>query len=204
MDNVEIMALYGSPRVDGNTEIIMNEFLKGAESEGAKVDRLYVREHCIAPCRECLTCFKNGHCVIADDMQRIYPRLLAADIVVLASPIFFYGVAAGAKALIDRAQALWARRYVLKDPDLGEDGKKREGFFISVGGTKGPRMFEGAILTVKYFFDAFNTRYGGELLFRGVDGKGDILKQPGALEEARKTGRKLIRDWQAAGEKFAS
>ena len=202
MDNIDIMALYGSPRANGNTEIIMNKFLQGAASEGAKVDRLYIRKERIEPCRECLTCFQSGQCVIADDMQRIYPRLLAADIVVLASPIFFYGVAAGAKALIDRAQTLWARRYVLKDPTLGEGGKKREGFFISVGGTKGPRMFEGAILTVKYFFDAFNTRYGGELLFRGVDGKGDILKQPGALEEAGAIGRKLVIDWRAAEAKF--
>ena len=198
MGEIMLMALYGSPRVGGNTEIIMDEFLRGAENEGAKVDRLYVRKHCIAPCNGCLSCFQTGQCVIADDMQQIYPRLLAADIVVLASPIFFYGVTAGIKALIDRAQALWGRRYVLKDPTLGEGGKKREGVFISVGGTKGRRMFEGAILTVKYFFDAFHAQYGGELLFREVDGKGDILKQPGALEEARTMGGKQIRNWKAA------
>ncbi len=198
MGEIMLMALYGSPRVGGNTEIIMDEFLRGAENEGAKMDRLYVREHCIAPCHGCLSCFQTGQCVIADDMQQIYPRLLAADIVVLASPIFFYGVTAGAKALIDRAQALWGRRYALKDPVLGEGGKKREGVFISVGGTKGQRMFEGAILTVKYFFDAFHARYIGELLFREVDGKGDILKQSGALEKTRTMGGKLIRDWKAA------
>lgn len=201
MSDIKVMALYGSPRINGNTELIMNELLQGVESEGGEVDRLYIREHRIAPCRECLSCFKNGQCAIADEMQQIYPRLLAADIVVLASPIFFYGVTAGAKALIDRAQALWARRYVLKDPAFGEGGKKRLGFFISVGGTKGQRMFEGAILTVKYFFDAFNASYGGELLFRKVDAKGDILKEPGALDEARAMGRKLIHDTRAAATK---
>jgi len=199
MDCAKIMAIYGSPRSGGNTDILLNEFLKGAENERTSVDRLYVRDFCIAACRECLSCFQSGRCAIADDMQPIYSRLLAADIVVLGSPIFFYGVTATAKALIDRAQALWARKYVLKDPALGEEGKKREGFFISVGGTKGQRMFEGAILTVKYFFDAFNTSYNGELLFRQVDAKGDIIRQPAALGEARAAGRDAVLAWREKG-----
>ena len=84
-------------------------------------------------------------------MQGIYPRLLEADIIILASPIFFYGITGWAKAMVDRVQALWARKYVLHDPALGKEGIKRRGFFISVGGTKGQLMFEGAILTVRYF-----------------------------------------------------
>jgi hypothetical protein len=97
--------------------------------------------------------------------------------------------------LIDRSQALWAKKYLLKDPSLGKEERKRKGFFISVGATKGPRVFEGAILTVKYFFDTFNAEYIGELAFRGVDGKGDIFKKhPDALEQAYKAGRKLVRE----------
>jgi multimeric flavodoxin WrbA len=132
-------------------------------------------------------------------MREIYPRLLAADIVVLASPIFFYGVTGWSKALIDRVQALWARKYVLHDPSLGKEGKRREGFFISVGGTKGKKMFEGAILTVKYFFDAFNARYAGELLFRGVDAKGDILKQPNALTDSLSAGKRIVSEFRGEG-----
>jgi len=127
-------------------------------------------------------------------MQEIYPRLLKADIVILASPIFFYGVTGWAKALVDRVQALWARKYVLHDPALGKESVKRRGFFISVGGTKGQRMFEGAVLTVKYFFDAFNTDYSGELLFRQVDACGDILKNTEALPQAFAAGVKLVSD----------
>jgi multimeric flavodoxin WrbA len=125
-------------------------------------------------------------------MQKIYPKLLEADIIILASPIFFYGVTAWAKALIDRSQALWAKKYLVNDPSMGKKGKRRKGFFISVGATKGQKVFEGAILTVKYFFDALNTEYTGELLYRGVDGKGEILKHPKALEQAREAGRKLV------------
>jgi multimeric flavodoxin WrbA len=113
MTALNIMALYGSPRQGGNTEMLLDEFLKGAQGEGVTVDRLYVHGTAISPCRGCQACFQNGRCIITDDMEQIYPRLLAADIVVLASPIFFYGVAGGTKVLIDRAQALWGRSMCL-------------------------------------------------------------------------------------------
>jgi len=199
MADVNIMALYGSSRQGGNTEILLNEFLKGAMSEGAAVDRLTIHDAAISPCRGCHACFQNGRCIIADDMEQIYPRLLAADIVVLASPIYFYGVTGGTKILIDRAQALWGRKYVLNDLSLGKEGKKRAGFFISVGGTKGQKMFEGAVLTVRYFFDAFNVKYAGELLVRQVDGKGDILKQPQALADALAAGSTFVKEFRGQG-----
>ena len=195
MNDVHMLVLSGSPRKDGNTAVLLEEFEKGAKSEGAVVEHLDLADYSIAPCRECLTCFQDGRCILPDDMEGIYPRLLAADIVVLASPIFFYGVTGWAKALIDRCQALWARKYVLHDPSLGKEGKRRRGFFISLGGTKGEKLFEGAVLTAKYFFDAINAKYAGELLFRGIDAKGDILKQPNALTDAYAAGARLVRDF---------
>jgi multimeric flavodoxin WrbA len=132
-------------------------------------------------------------------MQKIYPKLLEADIIILASPIFFYGVTGWAKALIDRCQALWSRKYILKDESLGSEGKRRKGFFISVGGTKGQRVFEGAILTAKYFFDVLNAEYVGALVFRQVDAKGDILNHPEALQQAFEAGRKLVLGQQREG-----
>jgi multimeric flavodoxin WrbA len=189
---MKVLGLFGSPRRGGNTEILLEEALKGAEREGAEIERLFLRDLDITPCTECHGCDETGSCVILDGMQKIYPKLLEADIIILASPIFFYGVTAWAKALIDRSQALWAKKYLVNDPSMGKTGKKRKGFFISVGATKGQKVFEGAILTVKYFFDALNTEYTGELLYRGVDGKGEILKHPKALEQAREAGRKLV------------
>jgi multimeric flavodoxin WrbA len=189
---MKVLGLFGSPRRGGNTEILLEEALKGAEKEGAEIERLYLRDLDVTPCTECHGCDETGSCVVLDDMQKIYPKLLEADIIILASPIFFYGVTAWAKALIDRSQALWAKKYLVNDPSMGKKGKRRKGFFISVGATKGQKVFEGAILTVKYFFDALNTEYTGELLYRGVDGKGEILKHPKALEQAREAGRKLV------------
>jgi multimeric flavodoxin WrbA len=193
---LKVLGLFGSPRRGGNTDILLEEALKGAETEGAGGERLYLTDFSIIPCRECLQCSNDGKCIILDDMQKIYPKLLEADIIILASPIFFYGVTAWAKALIDRCQAFWSRKYILKDESLGKDGKRRKGFLISVGGTKGQKVFEGAILTAKYFFDVLNSEYVGELVFREVDAKGDILKRPEALQQALEVGRKLVLEWR--------
>ena len=189
---MKVLGLFGSPRRGGNTEILLEKALKGAEREGAEIERLYLSDLKITPCTECHGCDSTGDCVIVDEMQKIYPKLLEADVIILASPIFFYGVTAWAKTLIDRSQALWAKKYLVNDPAMGKRGKRRKGFFISVGATKGQKVFEGAIMTVKYFFDALNTEYTGELVYRGVDGKGEILKHPKALEQAREAGRKLV------------
>ena len=141
---MKVLGLFGSPRRGGNTEILLEEALKGAEKEGAEIQRLYLRDLDITPCTECHGCDETGSCVILDDMQNIYPKLLEADLIILASPIFFYGVTAWAKNSIDPSQALWAKKYLVKDPSMGKRGKRRKGFFISVGATKGQKVFEGS------------------------------------------------------------
>jgi multimeric flavodoxin WrbA len=196
---MKVLGIFGSPRRGGNTETLLEEALKGAEKEGAEIERLYLSDFTLTPCKECHGCDHTGNCVILDDMEKIYPRLLEADIVILASPIFFYGVTAWAKALIDRSQAFWTRKYLLKDPSLGKEGTRRKGFFISVGATKGPKVFDGAVLTVKYFFDVLNAEYGGELVFRGVEAKGDILNHPEALQQAFEAGKRLVSDLKKSG-----
>jgi len=195
---MKVLGIFGSPRRGGNTDILLEEALRGAEEGGAEVDRIYVTEYSITPCKECHGCDQTGQCVILDDMGKIYPKLLEADLIILASPIFFYGVTAWAKALIDRSQAFWARKYLLKDPSLGKDGKKRKGLFISVGATKGQRVFEGAILTTKYFFDVLNAEYAGELLFKGIEARDDILKHPEALRQAFEAGKRLVLEMRNA------
>lgn len=191
---VRVLGIFGSPRKGGNTERLLEEALKGAEQAGAMVDRLRLADLNISPCRECHGCDLTGQCIIQDDMLNVFPKLLEADILILASPIFFYGITAWAKALVDRSQSLWVKKYLLKELSLSKEGRKRKGFFISVGATQGQRLFEGSILTVKYFFDAIHADYAGELVFRGLDAKGDILKQPEALQKAFEAGRKLVTD----------
>jgi multimeric flavodoxin WrbA len=191
---MKVLGLFGSPRRGGNTELLLEEALKGAEMAGAEIERLHLTDFTITPCKECHGCDQTGQCVILDDMQKIYPKLLEADVIILASPIFFYSITGWAKALVDRCQALWSKKYLLKDPSLGKEGKRRKGFFISVAGTKGKRVFEGAILTAKYFFDVLNAEYVGELVFKEIDARADILKHPEALRQAFEAGRRLVAD----------
>jgi len=180
----------GSPRVGGNTDLLLNEALKGAEGQGAETEKVVVDRLRIAPCREYYGCLKDGKCVIRDEMDIIYSKLLEADGIILASPMFFYGLTAQVKALIDRSQALWARKHVLKQkPPNGT----RKGAFIAVGATKGDKLFEGSILTVRYFFNTLGVKYSDELLIRGVDKKGEIKEHPTELRAAFELGERLAR-----------
>jgi len=185
---LKVLGIMGSPRIEGNTDLLLDEALRGAQSQGAEVEKILVDRLNIAPCREYCGCLKDGNCVIRDDMDDIYLKLLDADRVIVASPIFFYGLTSQIKALIDRCQALWARRYILKQnpPDSG-----RRGAFIAVGATRGKQLFDGSILTVKYFFQSIGVRYVDELLVRGVDKKGEIKQHPTALSDAFELGRRL-------------
>ena len=185
---MRVLGIMGSPRIKGNTDLLLDEALKGAQSLGAEVEKIIVDRLKIAPCREYYGCLKNGNCVIRDDMDDIYPKLLEADGVIVASPMFFYGLTSQVKALIDRCQALWARKYVLKQ---NPPNSKRKGAFIAVGATEGEKLFDGSILTVKYLFQSIDVKYVDELLVRGVDKREEIRKHPTALSDAFELGRRL-------------
>ncbi len=185
---MRVLGIMGSPRIKGNTDLLLDEALKGGQSQGAEVEKIIVDKLKIAPCREYYGCLRDGNCVIRDDMDDIYPKLLAADTIIVASPIFFYGLTSQLKALIDRCQALWARKYILKQ-DLPDSTRK--GAFIAVGATRGKQLFDGSILTVKYFFQAIGVKYVDELLVRGVDKKGEIKEHPTALSDAFELGKRL-------------
>jgi multimeric flavodoxin WrbA len=191
---MKFLTIWGSPRRGGNSEILLEAFNEGAREGGAEVERLALRELKISPCLEIYHCFKDGTCPIKDDMLPLYDKLLQADVVALASPIFFYSLSAQAKALVDRTQALWARRYVLKQDFPGPE---RQGVLLCTAATKGKLLFVGARLVAKYFFDAINVSYAAEILVRGVDAKGEMERQPEVLAQARDLGRRL-----AQGEKF--
>jgi multimeric flavodoxin WrbA len=132
-------------------------------------------------------------------MQGIYKRINAADVITLASPIYFYNVTAQCKTLVDRCQTLWSRKYVLKQP-----APSKSGFFLSVGATKGKKMFDCAVLTVKYFFDAINATYSGQLLFGEIEAKGEIRNHPTALREAHEAGIGLARGCEQRNEQRES
>jgi multimeric flavodoxin WrbA len=190
--NVRLLAIYGSPRKGGNTDILLDRALEAALSRGAEVERLYVRKLRIRGCIGCGGCAEEGHCVLDDAMQDVYPSLEVAHRLVLGVPVYFYGVPSGLKALIDRCQAYWSRKYVLRKPIPDRIGDiERRGYVISIAASHGQKVFDGVVLTARIFFDALNMELGGELLVRGVDAKGAILEHPNALKRALELGRKM-------------
>jgi multimeric flavodoxin WrbA len=126
-------------------------------------------------------------------MQSVYKALDRSDRIVIASPIYFYGVTSQTKAVIDRAQAFWSRQRLKKKPAEKVPTKsERKGFFISVGATLGKRLFDGALFTIRYFFGAMDVEYTGELVYRGIDEKGAIRNHPTALTDTYEAGLRFV------------
>ena len=189
-DGITVLGIAGSPRRDGNTDRLLQQVMAGASNEGARIKTVILSELNISPCRHCDGCIKTGKCVIDDDMQWIHTDLREYDRVVLASPIFFMGVTAQAKAMIDRCQALWVIKYVLKIQVAINSDRKRAGVFVSVGGTRIRNLFEPAKATVKSWFTTLDISYADDLLFSGIDERTIDLHQT-ALKDAFSIGQKL-------------
>lgn len=188
---VKVLGIMGSPRFGGNTDLLLDSALAGAEEGGAEVEKVLLCDLHLSPCKECLACDITGECVQADDMRQIYPKLIEADRLFFASPIFFMGISAQAKALIDRCQCIWVRKFRFKET-IGKGREHRKGFFISVGGTKNPDKFIGAVKCVKAFFATLDVAYEKELLIADVDEKGAIESHPTALADARRMGKEIV------------
>lgn len=187
----KILAIYGSPRREGNTSTLLNRAVEGASEAGAEVEKVFLRDLKMSPCLEIYGCKETGLCVIQDDFQKVYDKLLASHGIMLASPIFFYTVSAHTKILMDRFQSRWVKKYWIDKVPFGQWKPTRKGLFISAGATKGKRLFEGPLLTVKYFFDVLDAEVWRTLLYRELDLEGDVLNHPGYLQEAYEAGKDL-------------
>jgi len=107
----KILAIHGSPRRKGNTPMLLQKAVQGAKEAGADVEEIVLRDLKMSPCLEIYGCKKTGRCVIKDDFQDVYDKLLSCQAVMLASPIFFYTVSAHTKILMDRCQSFWVKKY---------------------------------------------------------------------------------------------
>jgi len=190
--NMLVLGIHGSPRRGGNSEILLDLCLEAARQAGAETEKLRASRLDISGCRACGGCDETGECVLADEMQRVYPLLDSAERIVLAAPIFFYSFPAQLKALIDRAQARWARRRLRHRQPGYRPAANRRGYVQLVGATRGRNLFQGAELSARYFYDALEMEYcGGQLVWR-VDARGAIRQHPEELERARELGRRLV------------
>ena len=186
----KVVAILGSPRKWGNTELLLEEFLKGFKRRKFKVKKIVASELKITPCNNCNRCLKTGKCVFKDDMDKVLKEFKEADYLVIASPIYFTNVPGQLKILIDRCQPLWASTYVLKKPPKAKN--KRYGIFLSVCGYPGAKMFNCALRMVKILFKSSGVEFYGKVIAPGVDKKGEILKREEILSKVRRLAEKLI------------
>src|SRR5512139_4047976 len=155
-ERMKILAIYGSPRRRGNTALLLKKAVEGARDAGGEVEEIVLRDLKMSPCLEIYGCKQTGRCVIQDDFQKVYDKLLACRGLMLASPVFFYAVTAHTKILMDRCQSLWTKKYWIEKAPFGQREIKRKGLFISVGATRGKKLFEGTLLSIRYFFDVLD------------------------------------------------
>ena len=189
---MDVLVFLGSPRKKGNSEILTEKVLEGVMKAGGSPETIRLCDLKISPCISCGGCDKTGKCVVEDDMTPLYDKIITIDKIIVASPIFFYGVTAQTKAFIDRTQALWNRKRLLQKKGDWVENPERKGFFISVAATRGSRIFEGAVLTMRYGFDAMGLSYGGDFLVTGPDKRGDMTTYEQKLAEAREAGKNFI------------
>ena len=196
---MKVVGYMGSPRRRGNTETLLDAILAGAREAGAEVVKVPLAARKFSGCRNCGGCDVTGRCVVKDDMQALYEDLAAASQdqtgatrpnLVLASPVFFAGLSSQSKAMIDRCQALWVRRYRLGiKPEPG-----RRALLASVCGMPRPDMFDAPLAVARTWFATLGAKPLTPLLVPEIDARGDMGKDEPTLARAFAAGR-----WLAGG-----
>ena len=189
---MNIVAFNGSPRVGGNSDILLQEVLKPVYEKNHEVKLFRLNLINIKPCQNCGGCEDTGVCVIDDDMGAIYNAVRSADRIILASPIFFFALSAQAKLMIDRFQCFWCEKYLLKK-QIPETAYGRKGLLLLVGGMKKEIGIQCGEATAKAFFRTISVPEHETLSFLGIDKEGAILHHPTALDDARRSGERLIK-----------
>ena len=177
---MNILILSGSPRKGGNTDLLVEAFVKGA-SQKHHVEIVSVHDYKVNPCMGCNACFKSkdNTCVQKDDMQTIYDKMGHADMLVIASPVYFYGLSAQLKAVIDRCHNPIRDTFPIKKMAL-----------LLVGAATLPELFDSILAQYQLSLNFFKLEDAGRVLVRGAKDKGDI-KNTDALNEAFELGKSL-------------
>lgn len=173
-----VLILSGSPRRGGNSDLLCDAFGRGAKEAGNTVEKIFVRDKKIGFCNACYGCRKTGKCVIKDDMAVVLERMHWADVIVMASPVYFYSIDAQMKALIDRALPQWTKLdnkefyYIMtaaEDSDTVMDCTLEcfRGFAVCLNGAKemgvlyGKGVYEaGAVKNTQYMQQAYKMGKG--------------------------------------------
>jgi multimeric flavodoxin WrbA len=188
---MKVLGISTSPRDNSNSDMLLRQALSGASAAGAEAEYLRLCKFNIIPCSACGACYTTGECPLGDDFQAVLPKILAADRIIFATPIFFMSVCAQAKILIDRCQCLWATKYILKRPIIGPREISRLAMVIAVGGKKGGKGFDCIRLMMKYYLDTVDMGYFANMFVSNADEAGKIAENTNAIQEAIRLGKEL-------------
>lgn len=175
-----VLIINSSPRKGGNSETLAASFAKGAEEAGHKVETVYLREKNYSFCKGCLACLKVGHCVIGDDAVEIAARMHDADVLVFATPVYYYCVSGQLKTMLDRANPLFDSDYVFT-----------KAYLLATAAEDGEETVEGTVKAVQGWVDCFERcELAGTVFAGGVTDVGEIAGHP-ALEKAHQMGKEI-------------
>lgn len=173
----KVLILSGSPRKDGNSDMLCNEFMRGAAESGNEVEKIRVSEKKIGYCTACYACRGTGVCAIKDDMAEIMQKIINADVLVLASPVYFYSIDAQLKALIDRTVCRWT------------EVKDKEFYYIMTAADSGMESMETTLACFRGYADCVEgAKEMGVIYGTGVYDKGEILNKQ-QMQEAYEMGK---------------
>jgi multimeric flavodoxin WrbA len=181
-----------SPRAGGNSDAAAAALARAGAGSGRPAELLHLRDFRILPCSSCGHCASDaaGRCALAgaDDAEKLFAKLMGAAEVFMASPIYFYHLPAGFKAWIDRAQSYFLRK-TRGDEELLSLPERQARVFLVAGRPVGEKLFNGSLLTLKYFLEPFNITIGETLTLRGYDEKGALEADPEAMQKVAELGR---------------
>lgn len=174
----KVLILSASPRIGGNSDVLCNEFMRGAQEKGHRVEKIYVNQKKIGFCQACYSCKTTGKCFQNDDMMDILEQLIDADVIVLSSPVYFYSMDAQLKTLIDRTLP----RYM--------EIKNKE-FYLFATAAASKKAMERTIDSMKGFIDCLPQAVIKKVIYGDhVWHKGEIQDHP-AMKEAYQAGKEL-------------
>lgn len=190
-----VFGISGSPHRHGNTETLLDEFMRGAEDAGGQIEKIVLKSANFEPCRGCNVCHKTGICVVKDDAVTILEKAMNSDILAVASPIYSMGITAELKGLIDRGQYIWAQKFIKKTRFYTDEHiKHHKGLFISTAGTSWDNVFDGAFPMITAFFNTLGFEYFDNVIANDMDRWEGVKGHPSALSTAFKSGHDVIRE----------
>jgi multimeric flavodoxin WrbA len=180
----KILAVIGSPRKGGNTDILVQKVAEGAESKGAQVETLWLAKLDIRECDGCHVCWRGKPCAKRDDMLAIYPKIIEADAIIFGTPVYWYGPTGLMKVFIDRL-------VYFNCPENRAKIRGKSAALVIPFEEENPDTARPVVEFFEKCFNYLEINLAGSIIAGGVSDKGDILKKPDRLQEAYELGVRL-------------